>query len=149
MVHAMDVIRLSLRRDREQLNEVLGLHARVLGPLQPRRLQRRLRGRRRLLLAALHEGRVVAYKFGYEDVPDRFYSWIGGVDPEFRRQGLGRRLMEVQHRWAQRHGYHRVRTHTSNAFKPMLILNLACGFDVIGTLINHKGEGRIILEKQL
>ena len=28
----------------------------------------------------------------------------------------------------------------------MLLLNIVAGFDIIGTLVNHRGEGRIILE---
>lgn len=145
----MEIVRLSLGQDRERLTECLRLHREVLGPLSPRRLQRRLRGRRRLLLAALAEGQVVGYKFGYEDRPGRFYSWIGGVRPDHRRRGVARQLLEKQHEWARGHGYPRVRTHTTNAHRPMLLLNIRAGFDVIGTLINHRGEGRIILEKQL
>lgn len=145
----MEIVRLSIRADRERLVECLQLHRRLLGPLSPRRFLRRLRGRRKLLLAALAEDRVVGYKFGYEDRPGRFYSWIGGVSPDHRRRGVARLLMEKQHEWARRRGYPRVRTHTTNSHRPMLILNILAGFDVIGTLINHRGEGRIILEKQL
>lgn len=145
----MEIVRLNLRRDRPRLVECLRLHQEILGTLSPRSLQRRLRGRRRLLLAAVAEDRVVGYKFGYEDSPGRFYSWIGGVNPAWRRQGIARRLMDRQHEWARQRGYPRVRTHTANEHRNMLLLNIVAGFDVIGTLINHKGEGRIILEKQL
>jgi len=145
----MEIVRLNLRRDRDRLTECLRLHREVFGPLSPRRLQRRLRGRQRLLLAALAEGRVVGYKFGYEDRPGRFYSWIGAVSPEHRRQGVARLLMERQHEWARRRGYARVRTYTTNSHRPMLLLNIVEGFDVIGTLIHHSGSGRIVLEKKL
>jgi GNAT superfamily N-acetyltransferase len=145
----VEILRLRPGLHRARLYESLRLHAQVLGPLSPGRLALRLKGRRSLLLAALSEDRVVGYKFGYEDRPGRFYSWIGGVAPDHRRQGVGRLLMEHQHEWARRRGYRRVRTQTSNEHKPMLILNLRCGFDVVGHLLNHRGEARIVLERPL
>ena len=113
----MEIVRLSTRHDRPRLVQCLRLHEEILGPLSPRGLQRRLRGRRRLLLAALEDDCVVGYKFGYEDSPGRFYSWIGGVSPPHRRQGVARQLMERQHEWARERGYPRVRTHTSNGHR--------------------------------
>ncbi|MEW6284280.1 MAG: GNAT family N-acetyltransferase [Candidatus Eremiobacterota bacterium] len=138
------------RMRQEHLEEVLRLHVQVLGPISARRLLARLRGRRRpLLLVALHRERVVGYKFGFEDRPGRFYSWIGGVHPDFRRQGIGRALMRCQHRLLAAAGYRSVRTHTRSKHRAMLLLNIATGFDVIGTFTDRRGQPKIILEKRL
>jgi len=94
-------------------------------------------------------GRAVAFKVGYERKPGRFYSWLGGVLPEFRGRGLARTLMRLQHAWCRERGYRTVRTHTKNTWKAMLVLDLKEGFDVIGTYTDERGEPKLILEKRL
>jgi GNAT superfamily N-acetyltransferase len=102
-----------------------------------------------LVLLAIEAGVVTGYKIGYEERADRFYSWLGGVHPEFRRRGIGSELMRRQHEWCRENGYRVIRTHTKNKWRDMLILNLRHGFDVIGTYTDAKGEPKIILEKKL
>ncbi len=143
----MRILRLKGERLRRYLPLALSLHRRVLGPLSRRRLRSVLKGRRKLLLVALIEGQVVGYKFGYEERPGRFYSWIGGVDPDFRRRGIARALMQRQHRLLERAGYRTVRSQTRNRYPGMLILSILSGFEIIGTLAGD--ETRIVLEKKL
>lgn len=144
----MRILRLRGKLLARHLPEVLALHRRVLGPLSQRRLRSVLRGRpRRLLLVALMEGRVVGYKIGYEERPGRFYSWIGGVDPDYRRRGIARALMAKQHRLLERAGFRTVRSQTRNRYPGMLILSILSGFEIIGTLAGD--ETRIVLEKKL
>jgi GNAT superfamily N-acetyltransferase len=102
-----------------------------------------------LIVAAEADGHVVGCKIGYRRKPGHFYSWLGGVVPDFRRQGVGSRLMELQHQWCREHGYRTIRTHTKNKWKPMLILNLRHGFDIIGSWTDEVGEPKIILELKL
>ncbi len=45
-------------------------------------------------------GSLVGFKLGYCRRPQLHYSWLGGVHPEARRQGLARKLMIHQHEWA-------------------------------------------------
>lgn len=145
------ILRLKGPLGRPGMRAALRLHERVLGRrMSLRRLREWLRGRRRLLLVALdtRQRRVVGYKFGYEDRPGRFYSWLGGVHPAYRRLGLGRALMERQHALVARAGYRTVRTVTLNRHRAMLLLNLQSGFDIVGTLWS-RGELRIVLEKAL
>jgi GNAT superfamily N-acetyltransferase len=143
----MRILRLKGKRLSRYLPEALALHRKVLGPLSQRRLRSVLRGRRKLLLVALVQGRVVGYKFGYEERPGRFYSWIGGVDPDFRRRGIARALMARQHRLLERAGFRTVRSQTRNRYPGMLILSILSGFEIIGTLAGP--ETRIVLEKKL
>ena len=93
---------------------------------------------------------LIAYKVGYEFEPDLFYSWVGGVHPNHRRQGLAAQLMESQHKKLKELGYKRVRTKTRNYNNPMIMLNLKSGFEIIGTNTKAGVAGLVILmEKTL
>ncbi|MCL6625712.1 GNAT family N-acetyltransferase [Alicyclobacillus shizuokensis] len=102
-----------------------------------------------LILLAVNQGEVVGYKVGYEDRTQRFYSWLGGVYPEYRGRGIASELMRRQHEWCRERGYRVIRTQTKNKWRDMLILNLRHGFDIVGTYTDEKGEPKIILEKKL
>ncbi|RIV18084.1 N-acetyltransferase [Fibrisoma montanum] len=99
-----------------------------------------------LLFATDHE-RLVGCKIGYERQPGHFYSWLGCVDPAYRGRGIASELMRRQHDWCCQNGYHTVRTHTYNAWREMLLLNLRHGFDIIGTMQGKYGL-TIMLEKK-
>lgn len=97
---------------------------------------------------ALADGNVVGVKLGYERKPGHYYSWLGGVHPEFRGQGIAAELMRRQHAWCREQGYRSIRTHTYNRWRAMLLLNLRHGFDIIGTMQGAHGL-TIVLEKDL
>lgn len=97
---------------------------------------------------ALVDGHVVGCKLGYERKPGHYYSWLGGVHPDFRGQGVAAELMRRQHTWCQAQGYRHIRTHTYNRWRAMLLLNLRHGFDIIGTMQGPRGL-TIVLEKEL
>lgn len=92
---------------------------------------------------------LVGFKLGYSDRPGRFYSWLGGVAPDWRRQGIARESMARQHAWCRAQGFTRVRTHSTNTHRAMLLLNLSWGFDVVGTVCPPGRGLRIVLEKGL
>lgn len=92
--------------------------------------------------------RLIGYKIGHLRKEGHYYSWIGGVDPAWRGQGIASRLMRDQHAWCQEQGYKTIRTHISNQWRNMLILNLRHGFDIIGTLTDEHGKPKLILEKR-
>ena len=98
---------------------------------------------------AFVDKKLIGYKVGYEKKIDVFYSWLGGVHKDYRQQGIASKLMKEQHQWLVHHQFKRVRTHTSNDFKAMLICNLKAGFDITGTNLTKKGELRLILQKSL
>jgi GNAT superfamily N-acetyltransferase len=97
---------------------------------------------------ALVDGQVVGCKLGYERKPGHYYSWLGGVHPDFRSQGIAHELMSRQHAWCQQQGYRRIRTQTYNRWRAMLLLNLRAGFDIVGTVQSARGLV-IVLEKEL
>lgn len=94
------------------------------------------------------DGRAVAFKLGYALDDQIFYSWLGGTMDEFRGLNLATNLMQAQHVWAQAHGFKRVRTKTLNSWRPMLLLNLRAGFDIVATEPSARSL-KIVLEKAL
>ena len=97
----------------------------------------------------LERDEVVGYKIGYKQESDRFYSWLGGVDSNYRNKGIASMLMNQQHLYLKEKGYKTVQTKTKNKWRNILILNIKNGFDVIGTYTDNRGELKIILEKCL
>jgi predicted GNAT superfamily acetyltransferase len=102
-----------------------------------------------LTLLAYNNNLPVGFKVGYRQDPDTFYSWLGGVLPEFRGNGLASQLMNRQHNWARSMGYKFIQTKTLNRWREMLILNLRNGFNITGTYVGKDGRLRLILEKSL
>ena len=100
-------------------------------------------------LVATLEEQVIGFKLGYEMEPGVFYSWLGGVDPDYRKQGVAQQLMVSQHVYCREKGYKKVRTYGRNSKKAMLVLNIKSGFDIIGTFVDDKGRHKIVFEKDL
>lgn len=98
---------------------------------------------------AFSDNDIVGFKLGYQIDPTKFYSWIGGVKSEFRKQGIADELMKRQHLWCKNCGFQIIQTKTKNTFKPMLILNIKHGFDIIQLQRNERNEIKIVLEKSL
>ncbi|EOC1290366.1 GNAT family N-acetyltransferase [Cronobacter dublinensis] len=113
-------------------------------------IRQRIGGRVACALVTYDEAQPVGFKLGYETAPGEFYSWLGGVAPAYRRDGVAQRLLEAQERWAQEHGYARLRVKTRNQFRAMLMLLIRNGYQIIE--LEKKGEAadyRLLLEKSL
>lgn len=102
-----------------------------------------------LFLQAFDGRRLVGFKFGYAEDANTFYSWLGGVLPEFQNLGLASELMKQQHDWCSNKGFKKILTRTRNEFVSMLRLNLNSGFKIIGAQKSTSDEIKIILEKIL
>ncbi|WP_231893415.1 GNAT family N-acetyltransferase [Rossellomorea aquimaris] len=132
----------------ETLDSMTKLHTSIFGV--PDDLAGRMKEKPNLRIdIALIDKKVVGYKIGYALNREQFYSWLGGVDAEYRNQGIASRLIEQQHQHVKEMGYKSVQTKTKNKWRSMLILNIKSGFDIIGTYTDHEGETKIILEKKL
>lgn len=101
------------------------------------------------LLMASIENTPVAFKLGYEMSEIQFYSWLGGVIPEYRGLGIASDLMKLQHDWCKKKGYGKIQTKTQNRFRHMLLLNIRFGFDVVGFHASDEGGPKIVLEKKI
>lgn len=102
-----------------------------------------------LVIAAMNGPKVIGYKIGYALDNHKFYSWLGGVNIDYRKHGVASTLMEKQHQYLRENGYTVVQTKTMNKWRSMLVLNIKNGFDVINTYTDEKGLHKIILEKNL
>ncbi len=112
--------------------------------------QRRLSVVPHLILVAYDAAdQVAGFKVGYER-DGYFYSWMGGVLPAFRRQGVALTLAEAQENWAREQGYTSVTFKTRNRLKGMLCFALQRGFDLLEVEPRETiGEYRIWLRKTL
>ncbi|MEK5175701.1 GNAT family N-acetyltransferase [Heyndrickxia sp. FSL W8-0496] len=134
--------------DVDVLNGILELHKDIFGTTDD--LINKMASKPQLLVITAIDGKkVIGYKIGYAIDKNKFYSWLGGVDPNYRKHGIASMLMEKQHQYLKENGYKVVQTKTMNKWRNMLILNIKNGFDVIDTYTDKKGLHKIILEKNL
>ncbi|PTM11272.1 MAG: GNAT family N-acetyltransferase [Bacteroidetes bacterium] len=102
-----------------------------------------------LTILAFHDEQLIGFKIGYPYNDSTFYSWIGGVHPDFRKRGVALKLSELQEANTRMNGFQKLRTKSMNAYKPMMILNLKNGFDIVKFYTNTKGQTKIVFEKEL
>ncbi|MCA3695656.1 GNAT family N-acetyltransferase [Aquidulcibacter sp.] len=114
--------------------EVLAAFLDVVLPDDWSNFAEKLAGRRNLSahVALDGQGRLIGLKLGYERNRGVFNSWIGGVAPEARGQGIASALMDAQHVWAKEAGFRGVETATRQPNRAMAILNLKAGYMVAG-----------------
>lgn len=84
-----------------------------------------------LILVAECDGQLAGFKIGYARDDAVFYSWIGGIVPDFRRQGIGQQLLEAQQRWVGQHGYRAIEVKSSARFPSMLAMLVRNGYRLV------------------
>lgn len=109
----------------------------------------RIAGVPHLVLTAHVDGQVCGCKVGYER-DGRFYSWLGGVLPAFRKAGIAAALADRQEAWAAQQGYRTIWMKTRNRFPAMLLMAVRRGFRITAILPEADIlEHRIVLEKSI
>jgi len=111
----------------------------------------RLSNTQYLILVAEKDQQVVGFKVGYDRYRDgSFYSWLGGVLPEYRKDSIATQLADKQEKWALASGFDAIRLKTRNRFRAMLIFALKNGFLIENIEIKETVENnRINLRKLL
>lgn len=110
----------------------------------------RLKGKLHLVLVAVYGGKLVGFKVGYAWDSKVFYSWMGGVLPAFRRNGVAGILADVQADWARKSGFTKLFFKTRNKHIKMINFGLKKGFLITEVIKkDSKEEYRIIMEKEL
>lgn len=134
--------------------ELLWVHERI--PEFPGRTSlefyaERLKHRLFLALVAEREGELLGFKVGYQtDTADVFYSWMGGVRPEFRKHGIADALAEFQESWARERGFRSIYFKTRNRFPAMISFGLNRGFRIIDVLTKGGVEDyRVVMQIDL
>lgn len=134
--------------------ELLWVHERISEFYEKTSLEfysERLKDRVFLALVAVKDGELLGFKVGYQDdEPDTFYSWMGGVRPEFRKYGIADALAENQETWAREKGFQQVYFKTRNRFPAMISFGLKRGFKIV-QLIRKGGveDFRVVMRKEL
>jgi len=99
------------------------------------------------VFTAHKEGVLIGFKAGYATAYNRYYSWLGGTLPNFRKQGIASKLMDTQHQWIMLSRFNVLDTHVDQKNKPMIALNEKHGFLTIGSFVKSGNENRI-MQKQ-
>ena len=102
-----------------------------------------------IVISRSESEQILGFKIGYELSDSVFYSWLGGVLPEFRRKGIARSLLKNQHAWCIKNGYTLIRTKTQLHNYSMYNLNRSMGFHVIGNDVTNPLQHKIIMSKIL
>jgi ribosomal protein S18 acetylase RimI-like enzyme len=84
-----------------------------------------------LLLVAEAAGEIVGFKLGYALSGQGFYSWLGGVVPSCRGQGVARRLLELQEEIVRARGYATITVKSRNRFPAMLKMLIAHQYRIV------------------
>ncbi len=130
----------------QYVDQLADLSFRVFDKIKPGYLRWRLQNMPEVTIVLATSGRtLIGFKAGYASTSDRYYSWLGGVDPEFRQQGVASRLMERQHQWLWESGFDLVQTHVLQANTAMIALNLKYGFEITGMFLKS-GEANYIMQ---
>jgi len=116
-----------------------------------KQLERRLKNRDSILLIAEFAGKPVACKIAYNRYFDgSIYSWLGGVLPPFREQGVAQLLQVRMEAMAKAKFYLQLRMKTRNKHVKMLRFALKNGFLISGfEAYSDPLDSRIELMKEL
>lgn len=91
---------------------------------------------------------LIGYKAGHALAYDRYYSWLGGADPDHRRQGIGDLLMEAQHTWLGNGRFGQVETYVEPKNTAMFQLNMKHDF-IVGGQFMKGAKPFLIMQKSL
>ncbi|MEP2274284.1 MAG: GNAT family N-acetyltransferase [Reichenbachiella sp.] len=113
--------------------------------------EQRLKDKMNLIAIAEMQNQLVGFKVGYDKFNNKsFYTWMGGVIPQFRKSGVAKALAQFQEGFAKANGFVSIVLKTRNKHKNMLCFAISSGFDIIE--IEEKpdvSENRILLRKKL
>ena len=119
-------------------------------PYEIEEYKKRCAGKYLALIAEI-ANQQAGFKIGYDRLNDgRFYSWMGGVLPKFRRMGVASSLANFQEKWADENGFSSIILKTRQKHDEMIAFSLNRGFIITEeTQIIPAEETRIWMEKSL
>jgi predicted GNAT superfamily acetyltransferase len=120
-------------------------------PHQAAEYEKKLKGKKNLILIAYYRNDPIGFKVGYDKERDgSFYSWMGGVLPDYRQKHVASELARIQEGWAKENGFTSIRFKTRNRHTAMLLFALKNNFQIIAMEPRDTVEEyRIVLEKRL
>jgi GNAT superfamily N-acetyltransferase len=134
----------------KQLDDIIQLYSTVFNDADIDFFLERINKKENVLsIIASVDKNPVGFKIGYRYNATTFYSWVGGVLSSYRNKGIAKKLAEKQEKWAKTNNYSRLSTKSMNKYKPMIILNLKNGFDIVQVYTNSKNQTKIAFEKSI
>ena len=136
--------------DKTDIQTILSLYSDIFQDAVSEFFLNRIQTKNDLLsILAFSNEKPVGFKIGYRYDLSTFYSWIGGVLPTYRQQGIATAMAQKQEAWVRQKDYSKLRTKSMNQYKPMMILNLKNGFDIIQIYTNQSRQTKLVFEKNL
>ena len=137
-----------------QIEEVVKVNATIIefdAPYQKDYFENRYKDKEKLIIVAYVNNQPAGYIIGYNKFNDNsFYCWMAGVDPNFRKMGILKTLMNYQDNWAKEKNYKKIKIKTRNNRKEMLSYLIKYGFAFTEVIQYPKiDDNRILLEKKL
>ena len=134
----------------DEIQEVIKCIPEFVNPYPREEFQKRLSRSNSLILIAEEKGKAVGFKCGYQKSCSVFYSWMGGVIPEYRRKGTAAELLKEMENWSRFKKFSKLKFKTMNEHKAMLLFSIKHGFDIIDVEKSNKDPRlRIWLSKEL
>ena len=97
------------------------------------------------ILTAYDNHNSIAFKIGYQRHSDgSFYSWMGGVLPNYRIKGIANNLADHQDTWAKKNGYISIKIQTREKHKAMLALAINRGFQITNRIEKTSSSNTLI-----
>ena len=120
-------------------------------PYEISEYSKRLNSAVHLILTAYDDHNPIAFKIGYHRHSDgSFYSWMGGVLPNYRRKGIANNLADRQETWAKKKGYNSIKLQTRSKHNAMLALAINRGFQITNRIEKtSSSNSRIWMNKPL
>ena len=102
-----------------------------------------------LVLLCRVEEKSVGFKIGYPISENEFYSWLGGVLPEYREQGVAQQLLDSQERWVRNQGYTKISVKSMNRYSSMIRFLVKNGYQIVKVGRFGTKDERIHFQKSL
>lgn len=135
---------------RERLKDLFEVYSKIFNTKDQARFLKKISNKKDLLIVLTYKNKVLAgFKIGFAHNTKVFYSWSGGVLDKERKQGFASKMAQIQEDWVKQNGYKKIRTKSTNQFKPMMILNLKRGFDIVRSYHDGDDNTEVIFEKTL
>lgn len=115
------------------------------------RIFKKLNGKKYWVYVVKEGNKIIGFKIWYELSPNKIYSWLGAVHPDYRKKGIATKLMKIQFKIAKELGYGVIEIKTHVGHPEMLKMLEKEGFKEIKREPNHWGNGKeaIFFEKDI
>lgn len=141
---------IEIRSKALELNIVNSLETMIFGKarVSESRLEK-IRQQNALLLIAYNGDTPIGFKLGYViEGSKTFFSWLGGVDRDHRRQGIAQALMETQESMVRKGGIKIIYFTSFDRFPAMIQLGKKNNYILVKTALDGS-ENKYWFEKQL